>query len=613
MEAATYTVDLRDIEFVLFEHLALQGILGNGRYEHVSEDDVRMILRLASEFACEVVAPTNAESDRIGCRWENGTVYVPESFPRVWQTLREQGWIATVAPLEHGGQGLPYTVGTVIDEMIIGANPAFHTYLNLCKAASNLLLGHASEEIIRIFVPKLLAGEWQGTMCLTEAGAGSDVGASLTRAIPTGDGTYKISGTKVFITAGEHQMTSNHIHLVLGRLPGAPTGVKGLSLFLVPKLRVNAAGETTVPNDVYCSKIEEKMGIHGSATTVLNFGENDQCLGYLVGEVNQGILCMFDMMNESRIGVGLQGQALSAAMHNHALKYARDRIQGSDIAHGKHITEDKVPIIRHPDVRRMLMTVRAIAEGGRALLYATSLQLDLEARADSEAARSYHAGRAALLTPICKAWTSDAGVDACSQALQIYGGSGFIRDYPAEQYLRDVRIAPIYEGTNGIQAIDLLFRKVAGDGGKLLDSLHSDALAWARKNAGHALIVREVKALQDALSEMIEVTRFLAMKVRGDAGLAALNASPYLTLVGNVVVAWLLLQQAAVASAKLERLDLPSDSGARRKFLENQDQVRFYAAKIETARFFTHQILSQNRWKSAQIVSEDHSAIDICF
>jgi len=613
MEPSTYKVDLRDIEFVLFEHLALQGVLGSSPYEHVSEDDTRMILRLASEFACEVVGPTNVESDRKGCRWENGAVYVPESFARIWQTLREQGWIGTVAPTEYGGQGLPRVVGTAIDEMIIGANPAFHTYLNLCRAASNLLIGHGTKEIKSTFVPRLLSGEWQGTMCLTEAGAGSDVGASLSRAVPAENGTYKISGTKVFITAGEHQMTSNHIHLVLARVPGAPAGVKGLSLFLVPKFRVNEAGETTASNDVYCSKIEEKMGIHGSATTVINFGEHDQCQGYLVGEVNQGIRCMFDMMNESRICVGLQGQALSAAMYHHALKYARERIQGSDIAHGKRITEDKVPIIMHPDVRRMLMTVRAITEGSRALLYATSLQIDLAAQADSETSRSYYEGRVALLTPVCKAWASDAGVEACSQALQVYGGSGFISDYPAEQYLRDVRIATIYEGTNGIQAIDLLFRKVVGSGGKLLDSLHEDLMAWTRKNADNSQLAQEVKALHDAVSEMMDATRLLAMKAGERISLAALYASPYLTLFGNVVVAWLLLQQAILAAAKLEGFNLPVDFDARRKILEDQDQARFYASKIETARFFTHQILSQNRWKAAQIVSGDRSAIDVCF
>jgi alkylation response protein AidB-like acyl-CoA dehydrogenase len=610
---STYTADLRDIEFVLFEQLEIQKTLGRGIFAHVGEGALRMLLQLGSEFASKVVAPTNGIGDRVGCRWENGKVFVPEVFSPVWQTAREQEWIGIVAPPEWGGQGLPRVIGYAIDEMIIGASSAFHTYLNLCRAGANMLLHWGSDELKSTYVPRLLSGEWQGTMCLTEPGAGSDVGASICRAIPVDGGAYRISGTKVFITGGEHQMTENHVHLVLARTPDAPAGVKGLSLFLVPKVRVDKTGVLAEDNDVYCSKIEEKLGIHGSATTVLNFGEHDRCLGYLVGEINRGIQCMFDMMNESRIGVGLQGQALAAAMFQHALTYARERLQGSDISKGKSITQSKVPIVQHPDVRRMLMNVRIVAEGGRALLYATSWQLDLAAAAEDDASRSYHEGRVALLTPICKAWTSDAGIEACSQALQIFGGSGYLCDYPAEQYLRDARITAIYEGTNGMQAIDLLFRKVLGADRRPMESWHADISAWTRKHVDHPDLAQEVGRLQEAERELLTATQFLETKVREDIRLAALAASPYLTMFGNVAVAWQLLQQAILATEKLEGFGLPPATDAKRRALENQPQARFYADKIETARFFVHQMLSQNHWRASQILSGDRSAIEVAF
>ncbi|MBI3269590.1 MAG: acyl-CoA dehydrogenase [Planctomycetes bacterium] len=611
MGPSSYSADLRDIEFVLFEHLNAGSLLGQGRYAHVTRDDVKMILEAGRDFTRDVAAPANVLGDRTGCKWDEGKVTIPQAYHEVWKGVREQGWIGLVAPTEAGGQQLPKVVGTAVDEMFIGANPAFHTYVGLCRAAANLLLHHGSRALIDAYVPKLLRGEWQGTMCLTEAGAGSDVGASLTRAWPAGNGAYRIKGTKVFITSGEHTMTPNHVHLVLARLPEAPPGVKGLSLFLVPKLRPSESGQSSIPNDIYCSKIEEKMGIHGSCTCVLNFGDNDNCLGWLIGEEHQGIRCMFHMMNEERIVVGLQGQALAGAMYANALKYAKERVQGSDIGQGKSITEEKVTIVQHPDVRRMLMNVRALAEGGRALLYAASLENDLAETAATPEERARHAERLALLTPICKAWGSDTGVDACGLALQVYGGSGFIADHPAEQALRDARIATIYEGTNGIQAIDLLFRKVLGAGGKPVETLGAEVGEWLRRHAEHAAIRREVAALGQAVQELGQVTKALAGKARADVKLVALGASPYLTQFGNVVVAWLLLQQAVIAAAKLGGMEVPGDAAARQRYLEGNEEARFYASKIETARFFVHQVLTQNRWKAAQILGEDRSALEV--
>ncbi len=612
MESSSYKPDLRDMEFVLFEHLDVESLLGRAAYQDVTADDVRMVLEAGADFAREILAPTNSASDTVGCRWDDGKVTIPEVFADVWQAMIEQGWVGLVAPVDQGGQGLPKVLSTAIDEMMIAANPAFQTYMGLSRAAANLLLRHGSPELQEKYVPRLITGEWQGTMCLTEAGAGTDVGASMTRATPVGDGTYKIQGTKTFITAGDHQLAENHVHLVLARLPDAPAGVKGLSLFLVPKFRFDDAGEATVPNDIFCSKIEEKMGIHGSCTTVLNFGDNDNCTGYLVGEENRGIACMFHMMNEERIVVGLQGQALAAAMYTNARQYASERIQGSDIGKGKSMTGEKVTIDNHPDVRRMLMTVRALAEGGRALLYYTSIQQDLAIMAEDEHQRAYHDGRNALLTPVCKAWGSDSGVEACSVAVQVYGGAGYCRDYPAEQALRDARIAPIYEGTNGIQAIDLLMRKVFGSGGKLFESFMNDLGTWIARHAAHAAVAQEVAQLKLAQEELVTVTKHLGKLARADVRHAALGASPYLTLFGNVTVGWLLLDQAVRAQKALEAFDIPADPAEIARFFEDNERAKFYAAKLETARFFVYQILSRNRWLAVQILSDDRSALDIC-
>ena len=610
MHVSTYTPNSRDIEFVLFEHLGLDSLLATAAYSHVTADDIRMIVGAATDFATDVMAPSNRQADHEGCALVDGHVTVPSMYGDLWRQVSEQGWIGLVAPAEVGGQGLPKVMGTVVDELIIASHPAFHTYVGLCRAAANLLLHHGSQELKDAYVPKLISGEWQGTMCLTEAGAGSDVGASLSRATPVGDGSYKVKGTKVFITCGEHALTSNHVHLVLARLPDAPSGVKGLSLFLVPRYRLDESGNPGTYNDVRVSKVEEKMGIHASPTCVLNFGDNDDCIGWLVGEPNQGIKCMFHMMNEERIVVGLQGQALASAMYYNALKYAQERIQGSDISEGKSITDKKVPIIVHPDVRRMLMTVRAYAEGGRALLYYTSLALDLSESSADEAQRAHFAGRVALLTPVCKAWASDAGVEACNQALQVYGGGGFIADYPAEQYLRDSRIAPIYEGTNGIQAIDLLFRKILS-GGNIAMSFQKELGAWIEAHKSHPVVGKEVEALALAVKELMQVTGLVASKARDDVKFVAQGASPYLTLFGNVVVAWLLQQQAVIAAGKLE--GIPASGEERIQALEASESARFYAGKIETARFFTYQILSQNRWKATQITANDRSCLEVVF
>jgi len=387
-----------------------------------------------------------------------------------------------------------------------------------------------------------------------------------------------------------------------------------LSLFLVPKYRLDENGQNGPFNDVYCSGIEEKMGLHGSATTTLQFGDKDGCVGYLIGREHQGIRCMFHMMNEERIVVGLQGQALAGNMYFHALKYAQERVQGSDISKGKSITEEKVPIINHPDVRRMLMTVRAYAEGGRALLFYTSMQQDLAEVAETPEEKAYHDGRMALLTPICKSWASESGVQACLNALQVYGGYGYTADYPAEQYVRDSVIATIYEGTNGIQAIDLLFRKVMGGGGKLAASFQKDISAWIGEHIKHPVLGGEVRALAAAaqgLGKLIE--HLIGIAQKGDVKLTALGASDHLTAFGNVVVGWLLLQQAVLSSAKLESYDVPGEASARETYLEENDSARFYAGKVETARFFIHQILSQNFWKQAQIMSNDSSAVQVVF
>jgi alkylation response protein AidB-like acyl-CoA dehydrogenase len=599
-------LQLRDIRFALYEHLKVT------EHTELDQDTFDQFIDAGAAFVTEFLAPINAEGDKVGCtRHEDGSVTTAPGYKRALDQWREDGWGGMPHREDLGGQELPATLVTTMDELVIATCCAFHNYTGLTRACANMLMRRASPEQQETWAKPLVSAEWQGTMCLTEAGAGSDVGASRTKATHIEGDRYKIEGEKVFITSGDHDMVDNVVHIVLARVEEDGPGVKGLSIFIVPKFRLDGDGKPTIPNDVFCSGIEEKMGIHGSVTTTMKYGESGGCEGYLIGERKQGIKIMFDIMNEERIVVGQQGQALAATAYGLALQYAKERVQGSSIAKGKSITQDKVRIIEHPDVRRMLLTVKAQSEACRGLLFKTALLLDQEASAEGEE-KVRVARRLGIMTPIAKAYGSEVGFQACSTAMQVFGGYGYCSEYGVEQLVRDARIACVYEGTNGIQAIDLLFRKVAGDKGEGLKELLGEIGGFAQGQAGQAggALDGELAALGKATHEVGEVALALA-GLMGEKDLegAALGATPFLKLVGNLLSAHLLLEQAFVSEAKLAELGAPQDGAARREWAGDDDEKRFYAAKVETARFFVAQLLPENRFLAAQCTAADRSAL----
>lgn len=599
---SSFPVQMRDINFTMYEHLKIEDHIGMGR------DDIEPILDEIQKFAANVLAPMNKILDEKGVtRHEDGSVTTCPELKAAFEQYVEGGWPAMQAPEEFDGLSLPVPVVSAIDEIMTSACCAFSNYVNLTKACANMLFAAANDEQKKTWAVPMITGEWQGTMCLTEAGAGTDVGASRTKATPVGDGKYyKIQGSKVFITSGEHDLTKNFVHIVLARVEGDRPGSKGLSIFIVPKYRFGDDGEATVFNDVYCSGIEEKMGIHGSVTTSLEFGQNDDCLGELIGEQGQGIAIMFHIMNEERIAVGCQGQSIAAIAYGHALKYAQERIQGSSIRAGKSMKGEKISIMGHPDVRRMLMYCKAQSESLRALLFWTSRELHKsEDESRSQEERTISAKLTALMTPVCKAHGSEAGFLACSQAMQVFGGYGYCREYPAEQYVRDSRIACVYEGTNGIQAIDLLFRKILGDRGQALEMLDGLFAETSSAIKDHPRLSGLKASFDQARLELGGAAKRLGELSAKDLGHTALGATPLLNMLGNLMCSYLLIQQAQVAHEKLKELGAPEEAEAREAFCLESGEARFYASKIETARFHVLQILPENRWRAAQIMNDD--------
>lgn len=611
-----YLYDREDARFVLFEQLRIQSLFELPAFGDFDSGDVDMLLTEAMRFTSEVVSPTNRPGDEQGCRFEEGRVFVPQAFHDAYRRQCEAGWLAITSPRTYGGQGLPFVVGAAIGEMFIGANCALSMLGGLTRGVSNVIVTHGTEEMKRRYLRPLIEGRWQGTMCLTESHAGTAIGDIKTSAVCR-DGKYYVRGQKIFISGGEHDLVENVIHLVLARLEGAPAGIRGLSLFLIPKYRLDADGRPGEPNDVVCVGLEEKLGIHGSPTCTMSYGENDDCIAELVGSEHQGIQIMFKLMNAARVGVGLQGMALGSWAYLAALDYARERIQGVEMKHLRDPEAPRVPIVRHPDVQRMLSTMKALTEGGRALLLSTAMSIDLAEHAPDEAERIRYAGRVELLTPICKAYCSDRGFEIATTALQTLGGHGYLRDYPIEQILRDVRIASIYEGTNGIQAIDLLGRKVGQNQGALFLDCMSDLAHFLDQHKDHDLLKSLCRRLARHKEQLEAVTMgFAAQQMSGDMDYPLLSATPYLRMFGNVVIAWQLLQQAAVAHRALEKLceeQGASDAESKRKLCEEHSKAKFYDNKLKTAAFFTTNILSENDWIAAAIGSGDRSALEIHF
>jgi 3-(methylthio)propanoyl-CoA dehydrogenase len=544
-----YTAPLEDIRFVLRRLIDLENLARLPGCEHATPDLVDQVLEEAARLARNELAPLNAAGDRAGSRLENGVVFTPAGFKEAYRKFTDGGWASLAFPVEWGGQGLPWTVATAVSEMWHSANMAFGLCPLLTEAAADALLKLGNDEQKRRYLPKLVSGEWTGAMCLTEPQAGSDVGALKTRAVRDGD-RYRITGTKIFITYGEHDLTENIIHMVLARTPDAPAGSKGISLFLVPKFLLNEDGSPGPRNDLRCVSLEHKLGIHASPTCVMSFGDDEGAIGYLLGEEQSGMRAMFNMMNHARLSVGLEGLAIAERAYQGALRYAEDRIQGRRVKSG---TTRPARIIEHPDVRRMLLTMRSQIEAMRALIYTTAAALDRSIRAPDAAERERAQGRLDFLIPMAKAWCSDLGFEIASTALQVHGGMGYIEETGAAQHLRDARINLIYEGTNGIQAMDLASRKLAQAEGQLpwmlLDELRADLAALEK--AGEETLRRPLAA---ALEAFAQATSWLQSRSQ-DFDARAAGATPYLRLCAATLGAFLLARSALRADAQGESLE----------------------------------------------------------
>ncbi len=578
-----YTAPVAEQRFVLDTIADLPGLATLPGFDGATPDLVDAVLDEAAKLAQDVFAPLNATGDKAGARLADGVVTTPAGFPAAYARYVEGGWAGLGAAPAFGGQGLPFVLACAVQEQLTSANMAFSLCMMLSQGAIEALSAHASPALQETYLARLITGEWTGTMNLTEPQAGSDVGALRTRASRADDGTYRIEGSKIYITWGEHDCAANIVHLVLARLPDAPPGTKGISLFLCPKFLPDADGDFNVHNDLRAVGLEHKLGIHASPTCTMAFGEHNQCVGFLVGAEGAGMRAMFTMMNHARINVGLQGVAIAERAYQGALAFARDRVQSARFGVGGQ----PVPIIAHADVRRMLMTLKATTEAARALTYFTAAAVDRAhaghgAAGGDEAAAKAAGGRADLLTPVTKAWATDMGVELASLAIQVFGGMGFVEETGAAQHLRDARIAPIYEGTNGIQALDLVGRKLGADGGAHWRMLFAEIRQDLRDLPPKGDLATLKPYLDDALAALESATVWLTgnsgERQRDHATDTAAGATPYLRMFGITVGGWLLARQAVTAH---ERLIIGVGDPA------------FLRAKIVTARFFAEQIVPQ--------------------
>jgi alkylation response protein AidB-like acyl-CoA dehydrogenase len=555
-----YAAPTAEQQFVLETIADLPGLAAIPAYANATPDIVEAVLLESAKLATNVFAPLNSVGDKTHAKLSDGVVTLPPGFIDAYKLYVDGGWAGLGVPESHGGQGMPFAVAAAVQEQLTSANMAFALCMMLSQGAIEALAAHASPELQATYLTKLVSGEWTGTMNLTEPSAGSDVGALKSRAVPHADGSYRIKGTKIYITWGEHDAAENIVHLVLARLPDAPAGTKGISLFVCPKYLPDGSR-----NDLKCVGVEHKLGIHASPTCTMSFGDNDNCVGYLVGAEGAGMRAMFTMMNNARVQVGLQGVAVAEAATQHALDYARNRVQSAKFGGGR----EAVRIIEHADVRRTLMTCRALTEASRALVYLNAAAVDRAHAGESS-------GLADLLTPISKAWATDIGVEVASLALQVFGGMGYVEETGAAQFLRDARIAPIYEGTNGIQALDLVGRKLAQDGGAHWQEVFAqigDTLVELNANP-------DLQTLAPWLDDALAATRAATVWMTGSNNPddVAAGATPYLRMMGLTIGGWLLAKQALIASARLK-----AGSG----------DPAFLNAKIATARFFAEQLLPQ--------------------
>lgn len=574
-----------DTLFVLNDVLGIEKYNNLPGFADASPDLIEAVLTEAGKLSEEAFAPLNLSGDQEGCvRADDASVKTPKGFKQAYDTYCEGGWMGLSMPEEFGGQNLPYTLHTAVSEFLISANLALMMYPGLTQGAIAAILAHGSQEQKEKYVPNMIAGTWTGTMNLTEPHCGTDLGLLRTKAVPQADGSYKISGQKIFISAGEHDMSDNIIHLVLARIEGAPEGTKGISLFIVPKYMVGDDGSVGERNGVACGALEHKMGIHGNATCVMNY---DDATGFLIGKENKGLAAMFVMMNEARLGVGLQGLSMGEVAYQNAVVYARERIQGRSLSGPKAPDQKADPIIVHPDIRRALMTMRAINEGGRAFALWTALQSDIAHRSDDDAAKQTADDLIGLLTPILKGVLTDKGFDSAVAAQQVFGGHGYIEEHGMSQFVRDARITQIYEGANGIQALDLVGRKLPANGGRAVMALFKEIGDFCEENRGDEAMSGFTKALKKGLNDVQAATMWFMQNAMAKPDNAGAGSTDYMHLFGLVVLGYMHAKMAKVANDELAK-----GGSSREDFLKN---------KLITARFFMDKLMPETALRKARI------------
>jgi acyl-CoA dehydrogenase len=590
----TYKAPVDDALFLMNDvfHLDRYGNLPG--FADASPDLVEAVLREAAKFSEEVLAPLNRTGDKEGCtRHPDASVTTPAGFKAAYTQVAEGGWIGISVPSEFGGQGLPGMLTEVVNEFLCSANMAFAMYPGLTQGAIAALLAHASPELKAKFLPKMVEGIWTGTMNLTEPHCGTDLGLLRTKAAKQADGSYKITGTKIFISAGEHDLSQNIIHLVLARIEGAPAGTKGITLFVVPKIMVKDDGSLGAHNGVTCGSIEEKMGIHGNATCVMNY---DGATGWMIGEENRGLNAMFVMMNEARLGVGVQGLAQSEVAYQNAAIYAKERLQGRAISGAKYPDKPADPIIVHPDVRRNLMSIRAFNEAARALVMWTALKGDVARRSEDEKERQSADDHMGLLTPVIKGVLTDTGFANTVMAQQVFGGHGYIAEHGMEQFVRDARIAQIYEGANGIQALDLVGRKVGRDGGRALMAFFNEVQGYIKEKSSDDKMKGYVGPLGVSLGHLQQASMWFMQSAMAKPDNAGAGASDYMHLFGLVALGYMWCKIAEAAIAKL-----PKANGSAPRM----------NAKLTTARFFMERMLPETASHLARIQSGAGSTMEL--